>query len=289
MDRYKDFFNPYPQTVLEQLEPAILRRLQKEKRGQGFGKFYKPYLTVRDVPSKGRVHRRPAKTHGRIVHLLSDLELAAFLLFDWADSVIDIREQFPHDPEKTINLANRLGIKHPAVKGVVQIMTTDLLIDMMQGDRIITQAISIKYREDLENTRVIEKLELERRFWNGENVDWFLFTENEVPKTLVQNIKWLVPHLNSFDLDEKSQLITFEIVLNAINTYPDDKVPIVMKMIDEQKGEKPGTYLQYLRHLLAQGAFFWNMAETNHRYLKTSQLSPSEHWIKEDYEYVYAQ
>ena len=289
MSNFKDFLTLNPKSVADLLEPAILRKLQKEKRGQGNGKNYKPYLTVRDVASKGRVHRRPAVTHGRIVHLLSDLELAAFLLFDWDVSVTDIREQFPLDPEKTINIAKRLGIKHPAAKGVIQVMSTDLLIDINQDGQILPQAISVKYRDELENTRVIEKLELEHRYWDGEQVEWFLFTENEVPKALVQNIRWLAPHLHSFELDEESRMATFELILKAIETYPEDKVPIVMKMLDDRQEQEPGTHLQYLRHLLAQGAFTWNMAEINHRSLRTSQLSPSEHWLHEEYEYVHAQ
>ena len=289
MNHFKDFLTPDPKSVADLLEPAILRKLQKEKRGQGNGKDYKPYLTVRDVASKGRVHRRPAVTHGRIVHLLSDLELAVFLLFDWNVSVTDIREQFPLDPEKTFNTAKRLGIKHPAAKGAIQVMSTDLRIDIRQDGQIVPQAISVKYRDELENTRVIEKLEIERRYWEGEQVEWFLFTENEVPKTLIQNIKWLAPHLHSFELDENSRMAIFELILKSIETHPEDKVPIVMKMLDGRQGQKPGTHLQYLRHLLAQGALAWNMADINHRSLKTSHLSPSEHWLNEDYEYVHAQ
>ena len=289
MNNLKDFLKPNPKSVADLLEPAIIRKLEKEKRGQGNGKVYKPFLTVRDIASKGRVHRRPAITHGRIVHLLSDLELAVFQLFDRDLSVIDIREQFPLNPEKTINIARRLGIKHPVAKGVIQVMSTDLLIDIKQGGQIVTQAISVKYRDELEDTRVIEKLELEHRYWEGEQVKWFLFTENEVPEALVQNIKWLVHHLHSFDLDEKSQLATFELILKAIETSPEDKVAIVVRKLDGRKGQKPGTHLQYLRHLLAQGAFTWNMAEINHRSLRTSHLLPSEHWKNEDYEYVHAQ
>ena len=52
------FLSPYPKEIKSLLQPAILRRLQKEKRGQGYGKDYQPFLTVRDVPSKGRVHVR---------------------------------------------------------------------------------------------------------------------------------------------------------------------------------------------------------------------------------------
>jgi hypothetical protein len=50
----------------------------KRKRCQGYGIDYKTFLTVRDVPSKGRVHPRPVLTHNRTLHLLSDLELAIF-------------------------------------------------------------------------------------------------------------------------------------------------------------------------------------------------------------------
>jgi hypothetical protein len=283
----KDFLTPYSKDVIELLEPAIVKRLVKEKRGQGFGKNYKPFLTVRDVPSKGRVHRRPALTHGRIVHLLSDLELSAFLLFDWHLSVIDIREQFPLDPEKTLKISTRLGIKHPAVRGVNQVMTTDFLIDTMQDGKVVPIAISVKYRQELEDERVIEKQELERRYWEGEGIDWFLFTENEVPNTLIQNIKWLIPHMHSFDLDRTGQLDTFELIFNAIQTFPENKIALVMKMLDEQLDSQPGSHLAYFRHLSAQSAFTWNMVEINHRSLRTSQLTASDYWINKEFEYVY--
>lgn len=285
----KDYLTPQPKPISDLLAPAILKRLTKEKRGQGFGKFYKPFLTVRDVPSKGRVHRRPSITHGRIVHLLSDLELAAFILFDWHQTVIDIREQFPLNPERTIDISKRLGVKHPAAKGVHQVMTTDLLLDIKQDGQIVSQAVSVKYRSDLEDERVVEKQEIERRFWEGEKINWLLFTENEVPLTLVQNIKWLIPHLYSFDLDKVSQLKTFELVLKAVETFPEDKITVVMKTLDERQGDEPGTHLAYLRHLLAQSAFTWDMGKVKHRSLRTRDLTPSGHWLNEDYEYVYAQ
>lgn len=210
MKQDSTFLTPHPREIKNFLEPAIIKRLQKEKRGQGVGKHYKPFLTVRDVPSKGRVHRRPALTHNRIVHLLSDLELAAFLTFDWQHTVIDIREQFPLNPESTISIAKRLGIKHPAYRGVTQVMTTDLLVDFDLGGQHLTKAISIKYAQDLEDERTIEKLELERRFWEGEGIEWLIFTEHEVPVIFVKNIRWLAPHMHSYDLDEPQRMFVFE-------------------------------------------------------------------------------
>ncbi|MGO0309639.1 TnsA endonuclease N-terminal domain-containing protein [Endozoicomonas acroporae] len=289
MNNYKDFLKPQPRIIVDLLESAIIKRLTKEKRGQGFGMDYKPFLTVRDVPSKGRVHRRPSITHGRIVHLLSDLELAVFLLFDWMPDVVDIREQFPLDPEKTLTISKRTGIKHPAAKGTLQVMSTDLFVDFDRDGQIVSQAISVKYRDDLEDPRVVEKQELERRYWEAAAIEWFLFTENEIPVTLIQNIKWLIPHLYSYELDSNAQWSTFSRVLKAIETFPENKIAMVMRQLDEQQSQKAGTHLQYLRHLLAQGAFTWDMAEINHRSLRTGQLVPSKHWLNEDYEYVYAQ
>ncbi len=289
MTSLKNFLDPQPKNVVDLFGKDIIRRFEKEKRGHGFGKHYKPFLTVRDVPSKGRVHRRPAITHGRIVHLLSDLELSAFLLFDWSSSVVDIREQMPLDPEKTLSIAKRTGIKHPAAKGVNQVMTTDLLLDVNVLGKLKTEAISIKYKDELEEPRVVEKQELERRYWEGEDVKWRVVTEEEIPKTLIQNIRWLVPHLHSFDLDDQSRKYAFEVVIRAIELTPEEKITTTMKHLDEKECKPTGTHLQYLRHLLAQGAFSWNMHKVNHRSLKTSHLSPSEHWINEDYEYVHAQ
>ena len=221
--------------------------------------------------------------------MLSDLELSAFLLFDWAESIIDIREQFPLNPEKTISIADRNKIRHPSVRGVNQIMTTDLFLDVQIENKVVNRAVSIKYRNDLEDTRVVEKQEIERRFWESENVAWYPFSENEVPITLIQNIKWIMPHLHSFELDENTRNRTFEMIGRMLQLHPGEKIPMVMHLLDEQHKAEKGTYLQYLRHLLAQGAFYWNMVDVNHRSLRVEHLTPSIHWLNKDYEYVYAE
>ena len=284
----KDFLVPAPKTIVELIKPAIIKRLTVEKRGQGDGKHYKPFLTVRDVPSKGRVHRRPALTHGRIVHLLSDLELSTFLLFDWDLSVTDIKEQFPLDPEKTAKISERLGIRHPAVSGVTQVMTTDLLLDTLQNNKVVQVAISVKYSDELEDVRVIEKQELERRYWESLGVQWYLFTENEVPFILIQNIKWLLPHMHSYDLNKARQIEVFNTVNEAILTHPSDKIAVVMKYLDDQYKVDGGTYLSYLRHLLAQNAFTWDLMNIDHKSLNSLDLKASDFWIKKEYEYVHA-
>ncbi|WP_421781258.1 TnsA endonuclease N-terminal domain-containing protein [Kiloniella litopenaei] len=288
MRQNSSFLSPHSQETQKFLEPVILKRLQKEKRGQGYGKDYKPFLTVRDVPSKGRVHRRPAFTHNRIVHLLSDLELAAFLLVDWQPFVTDIREQFPLNPEATINIAKRLGIKHPAYQGVLQVMTTDLLVDFQQNGHHSSQAISVKYSQDLENARTIEKLEIERRFWEGEGIEWFVFTENEVPKTTIKNIRWLLPHMYSYDLNDIERMETFEGILQQLDANPDILLSKLLSELDRMQNLQAGLNLQYFRHLAAQNAFQWDIHNQLHTSLKAKDIRASEYWLIKDAEYVHA-
>ena len=52
----------------------------KEGRGSGQNSEYKPWITVRDLPSDGRVHRVFGHKSQRTHHLLSDLELAVFFI-----------------------------------------------------------------------------------------------------------------------------------------------------------------------------------------------------------------
>ncbi len=51
-----------------------LVRFTKEGRGQGTGGNYKPWLTIQDVPSRGRAARPTGWKTGRVHHFLSDIE-----------------------------------------------------------------------------------------------------------------------------------------------------------------------------------------------------------------------
>lgn len=108
-------------------DEAKIARFHKEARGEGFGFEYKPWLTVRDVPSRGRSHRLSGRVTGQIHHLLSDIERGAFLIYDFRDDVQDIREQFPLDLDRTQYIAEAAGIRHPVDRGsrVALVQTTE--------------------------------------------------------------------------------------------------------------------------------------------------------------------
>ncbi|BAI74260.1 transposase (plasmid) [Azospirillum sp. B510] len=60
-------------------------------------------------------------------------------------------------------------------------MTTDLVVDVIVGGRLVTLARAIKPAAELSKPRILEKLEIERRYWLAQNVEWGVLTERDVP------------------------------------------------------------------------------------------------------------
>jgi hypothetical protein len=139
-------------------DEAKIKRFRKEGRGQGRGAEYRPWLTIRDVPSRGRSHRLHGLTANRVHHLLSDIECGLFYLADWADAVTDIREQFPLERDATQRIGAHLGVAHPqdVVTRTPLVMTTDFLIDIVQDGRISLMARAVKPAAELEKPRILD-------------------------------------------------------------------------------------------------------------------------------------
>jgi hypothetical protein len=270
---------------IELADKAIVKRF-KDGRGSGVGRDYQPFLTVRDVPSTGRVHRLPSATVGRVHHLLSDLEHHVFCQLDWHPETVDIREQFPIALEDSRALAERLGIAHPSFAGVDQVVTTDFIVDMNRAGRVFHKAISAKYAEDLDDPRVIEKLELERRYWSEKDIPFCIVTEQEIPKLLVQNIKWIRPFLTSYGFNADELKEYFGIFNDTKRFYPSQKISSITNKLDDDYNLEVGTHLSVLRPLLAQRAFSFDMLKKSVKTLIWEDLVPSEFWLAEQYEYV---
>lgn len=229
----------------------------KEGRGSGQNADYKPWITVRDLPSDGRVHRVFGHKSQRTHHLLSDLELAVFLLLEWHQDVIQIREQFPLKIETTSQIAREAGIVHPSQSGVKQYMSSDFLVNShdKQQPKFVIQA---KYAEALDDARTIEKLELERRYWKLKKVPWYLITEQDIPQTVIKNIKWLYPAQR----DE----IDMELLIQRIDYYdyhfsqnPNKNIIDICKNLDIAYELQVGESLAEVRHLLAKRCFTFDI------------------------------
>lgn len=170
---------------------AIIARKIREGRGLGEFRHYKPWLYIREVPSLGRSHIKQSATVGRAHHLLSDLEEIFFLHVDFSPHFVDIREQFPLFPrEETAKLAADLSIKHPAICGSNIVLTEDFLLTSRDAS-MPYQALQVKYAKELNDERVREKLELQRRYFTCRGIPWRLITERDFSTVVIRNLKWL--------------------------------------------------------------------------------------------------
>ncbi len=52
-------------------------------------------------------------------------------------------------------------------------------------------AIQVKPATALQDERTLEKLELERRYWQQKQIPWFIFTDKEINPVVKENIEWL--------------------------------------------------------------------------------------------------
>ncbi|OYQ89086.1 heteromeric transposase endonuclease subunit TnsA [Wohlfahrtiimonas chitiniclastica] len=249
----------------------------KEGRGSGEGSLYKPWITVRDIPSSGRSHRVYGYKSKRTHHLLSDLELAIFLLFEWNERTSDIREQFPLRLEDTKIIANEAQIKHPSMQGVDQVMSSDFYI--LTSDYPQQRfAIQAKYHSDLDKTRVIEKLEIERRYWQQKDVPWKIITELDISKVVFQNIQWLYPRIE----DEQLKLLEkIEFYTSQLVKYQHLSLMDFTKKIDTAYDLELGTSLGELRSLIAQRFFKFDL-RTSYKKLNVQDIHLGTEALWED-------
>jgi hypothetical protein len=222
----------------------------KEGRGSGELSGYKPWLTIQDVPSKGRSHRPKGWKTGRIHQLLSDLEFNYFCLLEWADDVLDIREQFPLNRELTIKIAESIGIKHPTDPKTQTpiIMTTDFFITVRRKDEVVYLARTLKHVKELNDDSVIDKFEIERAYWEEQGVSWAIVSEKQINSTTVENIKWI--HKSFFDHEENEKDLINNLLLEL--SQEERTIISVLTQFDDTYKLEHGTALSLFRWLLAK-------------------------------------
>jgi hypothetical protein len=234
------------------IDQRRIAKFIKEGRGQGEGAEYKPWLTIRDVPSYGRSHRLLGISTGRIHHLLSDLQLGLFLVLDWQASTIDLREQFPLDLDATLDIAKRIKIRHPRMPRTGQpiVMTTNLVLDRRVEGGVVTQAFSVKSAEDLKKPRVLQKLEIEWSYWQERGISWGIVTQAELPRRLVGNIAWAHGFHSPAGIEDRV-LALIPLFLKELAVLRQVSLAGFCCAMDSRHGLPPGSSLTLMRHLLA--------------------------------------
>jgi len=177
-------------------EKAIQERY-RAGRGVGDRDSYQPWLDVHDLSSLGLAARVPCPKTGRLHHLLSGIETAAFMEFMLMADVVDVQEQFPLDREDTRAIALEMGVRHPTYpQGKVDVvMTTDLVVHRRTRDGIMRYARPVKPAVDLDDARTLLKLEIERRYWTARGVDWMLITDLDQSRQRHTGLAWMYARL----------------------------------------------------------------------------------------------
>ncbi|MBI3771779.1 MAG: Tn7 transposase TnsA N-terminal domain-containing protein [Gammaproteobacteria bacterium] len=169
-------------------------RALKDGRGIGVGTDYLPWLRVNDVSSHGKSTKIQGIKVERTHQLLSGIELNFFLYAEFNPRVIDIREQFPLFPlDLVVRVAAEAGIQYPinANSKTPSVLSTDFLLTLKDEDHISYLAVAVKPEEALQEEKVLERLEIERVWWETLGIPWRLVTEKQLNRQVAENIDWI--------------------------------------------------------------------------------------------------
>lgn len=223
------------------------------------GNAYKPYIVIQDVPSLGRSTRSCGIKTGRQHDFLSDLERNYFMILEFMDDVVDIREQFPLELEETLLIAEELGIRHPAnpVTKESITMTSDFCITLKTGNSTHDVIRTLKYKKDLVNRRVMEKFAIERTYWERHGLDWGIVTEEEVHKHYSQNVSDILDYYDLQDNESFKDISIVEkddIIIALLQRLigSDKSVRQISSLFEKDLHLEKGAGIALFKHLLAK-------------------------------------
>lgn len=195
------------------MKRQIKRALKlREHRGEGEGAEYKPWIKAREFNSTGTAHNIVDWKSGRTIELLSEGETWLYYILRWDDRVADIREQFPLNLAETNAIADNSGIMR-VDKGEDN-MTTDLLVTMDDGT---FRAYSVKAdRSQTVAPRDIEKLWIEKTYWNTHKIPWKLVYKIDLNRDYADNIRLCVEYYNQKWVFDKMSMLKHLIAKKVI-------------------------------------------------------------------------
>lgn len=238
------------------IDETKIAKFIKEGRGKGEGAVYKPWLTVRDVPSLGFSTRDMGWKTGRLHHLFSKHESRYYHVGEWSKKILDIREQYPLLPlENTLAIAESCGIKHPVNPKTHKpiVLTTDFLLTVEHEGQQIEQARTIKPFAQLASDRTLEKFEIERLYWKAQHTDWGIVTEREIPTILADNVELIHDRYHQKDLGLSfDDICDIAIILTKLVKDRTLALRHAARASDRQLGHEPGVSLAVAYHLIAR-------------------------------------
>jgi hypothetical protein len=218
------------------------------------GADYVPFIQIQDFQTRGNAVRVKGWKTNRVQHFLSELEYHVFLKFEWSPDVLDIREQFALHLPETLTIAEKWGYRHSTIPTTreAKVVTSDFVVTHARGLENVERAYAVKPSSALNSKRELEKLEIEWRYWQSRGIEWEIVTEREVPRTFVENIKWVHNHreLAVGILPESLSLAKAE---QMLLTFVSETRPLAdaAAAAEDRLGLQAGAGLAIVRHLIA--------------------------------------
>lgn len=237
---------------------SLVERFEREGRGKGEGQNYKPWLYIGDFSSRGRTHDPTGLKTLRPHQLFSDNEHRFFMLLEWCTDVIDIREQYPLERKKTLDVAAEINAPHPYYPGthVPTVMTVDFMVTRVQNGRTYQQAFNVKSADEAEDERALAKLEVQRETLERQGIEHHLVFETTMPQAKIDHIAWIrggqrkpnEQELYPGFFEEKLTAMAADIATGSFSGSLAD----YCKRFDSQEGLARGTGLRLARMLMGK-------------------------------------
>ncbi|NOH29492.1 heteromeric transposase endonuclease subunit TnsA [Vibrio mediterranei] len=198
------------------------QRHLRNKYGIGQGAKYKPWIKIQDVKSEGTRSLIYGRKTQREHHMMSSIESEHFHLAEFSHKVIDIREQFPLFPlSLTQKIAKTLGVAHPTHPKTKEpvIVTTDQLLTIDSPNGVVYHAVSVKPEDDSYDVRLLEKIDIERIFWELLGVKFSYFTGNELTQVQSRNLQWATSPFRENPASFSSDQVDSALSVLAVKQY----------------------------------------------------------------------
>lgn len=250
---------------LKWTEEKIAER-EAEGYGRGQGSSYRPWLEVTDISSQGLSKRVYSAKTGRVHHLFSNVEHALFLACEWSRSVLDIREQYPLARDVTLSIAHELKIRHPyyPTTKVPTVMTVDFLLTVIDHGTERFVALNAKRAEEAEDATSLEKLEIQRTYFEQLEIPHHLVYHSHIPRQKVKNIEWIrEAQLKPGEVQPREGY--YAALTHRMGRELNSKVNSALNLaaycqsFDERHGLEPGTGLRVARMLIQERALMVNL------------------------------
>lgn len=219
-------------------------------------------VKVTTFSSKGRATRIHSIKTNKIHHLHSDNQLRAFLLFEWSDKVTNIQESYAlTDLFEVIDNKEDLRLDKfmDTDSNKIYTLHTNFFLTINENGKEIYVAVVVKNTSELKRRVVIEKLEIERRYYEAKNIDFKIITEKELNRVFCKNIEWVRETLHHDGIDKK-EVMSEELywILKASGNINVDQA---LRLFESDNDMEQGAGLYLFRFLIANKRIKVNMKE----------------------------